>query len=87
MLGTLRVDVAHFPQVVLFVETRSEFFELQFLLQLLQLFFELLDFLGLVLLVALKVGALRKVELRKQVGHALAPQTFVNFVVKIEKLF
>ena len=64
MLGALRVHVANFPKVVLFVEARVDFLELLFFLQLLQFFFKLLDLLRLRLFVAFKIGALGKVELR-----------------------
>ena len=57
MLGSLRVHVAHFPKVVLFIEARIHILELQLFLQFFQFFFQLLDFLGLRFLLAFKIGA------------------------------
>ena len=65
VLSALRVQIAHFPEVMLFVETSIDFLELKFFLQFLQFFFKLLDLLGLGFLVAFEVGALGQIEFRQ----------------------
>ena len=66
MLGPLRVDEDHGPQIVLLVEAGFDTLELQVFLQLLQLFLQLLDFLRRSILVAFKIDTLGQVELRQQ---------------------
>src|SRR5207244_10976563 len=53
VLGALRVDVAHFPKVVLFVKAALDFLELPLFLNFLWFPFQFFDFLWGVLLLAL----------------------------------
>ena len=80
MFRALRIHVARFPQIVFFVETAFDFLEATLFLQLLQFFFQLLDFLGRGFLVAFKIDSLGEIELGQNVGDAFVAQTLVNFV-------
>ena len=84
VFGALRVHVAHFPQIVLFVEAAFNFLEAAFFLQLLQFFFQLLNLLGGGFLVAFEIDALGKIELGQNFGHTFVAQAFVDLVEQFE---
>ena len=84
MLGALGVDEGPLPEVVLVVIAQLHALEAAFLLNLLELFFELLQLLGRGLLVGFEVGALRKIERGQQLGDAVVAQAFVHLVEEDE---
>ena len=84
MFGALRVHVAYFPQIVLFVEAAFDFLEAAFFLQLLQFFLQLLNLLGSGFLVAFEINSLGKIELGQNFGHTFVAQAFVDLIEQFE---
>jgi hypothetical protein len=86
MLRTLGVDVADFPEVVLFIEAGFHALELTFFLQLLQFPFQLFDLFGRGFLLTFKIGALGQVEFGQQFRDLLVAQPFV-YLVEVAEIF
>ena len=75
------------PQIVFFIEAGFHALEVALFLQLLQFFFQLLDFLLRCFLFALEVGALGKIEARQQFDNFFIAQALVHFVEVTEIFF
>jgi len=69
---------------VFFVEARGNAFEVALLLQLLQLFFQALDFLGRRFLVAFEIGALREVQPGQPLGDLRIAQSLIHFFEQLQ---
>ena len=87
VFGALGVDVLHLPEIVLFVEAGLDALEVAFFLQLLQFFFQLLDFLRRGLFLAFKIGALGKIEPGQKFGDFFVAQALVHLVEEAEIFF
>src|SRR5436305_6341849 len=86
VLSAVLVDEAQFPKVVFFVELRLDGLEAFVFLQLLDFFFQLLDFLRRIFLFAFEIGSFGKIESRNQLGDMLVAQPLIGLFKEPEIL-
>ena len=82
----LRIGEAHPPEVVLFIKIALHRFELLLFGNLVQFFFDLLNFFRGSFLVPLKIHSLRKAHFGKQLSDFLIADAFVGFVKESQVL-
>ena len=80
------VDKAQFPQIVLFIKLRLDALEAFVFLQLLEFFFQLLDFLRGIFFVTFEIDALCQIEPGDEFGDMLVAQPFIGLFEEPEIL-